>query len=153
MQAQRTPESGPEALLRALADFRYHLRRFLHFSEQAALDAGLHPQQHQLLLQIAGAPPGAVATIAYVAERLDLRHNSAVGLVDRCVAEKLLVRTEDPQDRRKVVLTIAPHGASVLEQLSTHHARELYDLAPTLLRSIRSIGRIEASRGSAKQHA
>ena len=63
-----TPDA--DALLRTLADFRFELRRFLHFSEIAATEEGLHPQQHQLLLQVAGAPEGTVVTIAYAAERL-----------------------------------------------------------------------------------
>ncbi len=65
--------------LQTLADFRYVLRQFLHFSEQAATTAGLHPQQHQLLLQIAGASIGTETTVSYIAERLGLRHHSAVG--------------------------------------------------------------------------
>src|ERR1700709_1685268 len=87
-------------ILQALAEFRFHLRTFLHFSEQAATKANLHPQQHQLLLQVAGAPDGTVTTIAYAADRLGLRHNSVVELANRCVAEDLLCRTEDTADRR-----------------------------------------------------
>lgn len=132
------------ALLRALATFRYQLRTFLHFSEQAAHDAGLQPQQHQLLLQIAGMAEGGEATVAYAAERLGLRHNSTVELVDRSVAQGLLLRAEDPRNRRKVLLGITSHGEAVLKQLSAFHAHELRDLAPDLLRSIRSIGRMEA---------
>jgi hypothetical protein len=70
-------ESG--SLLRILADFRFELRRFLHCSEGAALHADLQPQQHQLLLQVAGASPDLLVTIAYVAARLALKHNSTVG--------------------------------------------------------------------------
>src|ERR1700733_10941694 len=81
-----------DSLLRTLADFRFELRRFLHFSEIAATEEGLHPQQHQLLLQVAGAPEGAVVTIAYAAERLGLRHNTVVELVNRSEGEGLLVR-------------------------------------------------------------
>ena len=78
-------------LIRTLAEFRFEMRRFLHFSESAALEAGLHPQQHQLLLQVAGAPEGNTVTIAYAAERLGLKHNSTVELVDRSEREGLLV--------------------------------------------------------------
>ena len=71
------------SLLRTLAEFRFELRCFFQFSEFAALEAGLQPQQHQLLLQVAGAHEAAVVTIAYAAERLGLKHNSAVELVNR----------------------------------------------------------------------
>jgi DNA-binding MarR family transcriptional regulator len=126
-------------LLQALAEFRYQLRAFLHFSEQAANELHLHPQQHQLLLQIAGAPENTLTTIAYAAERLGLRHNSVVELVNRSVAEGLLLRTENAEDRRRVILTITPKGRKILEALSDYHARELRELAPRLIRSLKHI--------------
>jgi DNA-binding MarR family transcriptional regulator len=125
--------------LQTLAEFRYALRRFLHFSELAASEAGLHPQQHQLLLQIAGAPSGSVASIAYAAERLGLRHHTVVELVDRSVAEGLLIRTEDPSDGRRVILAITKKGRKILQNLSEYHARELRELGPRLIRSLKDI--------------
>src|SRR5580692_7830902 len=95
----RSKTADSRLLLRTLAEFRYELRRFLHFSECAALEAGLQPQQHQLLLQVAGAPEGEAVTIAYAAERLSLRHNSTVELVDRSEREGLLERTTDNDDK------------------------------------------------------
>src|SRR5271165_168800 len=114
-----------DLLLKTLADFRFELRRFLHFSECAALEAGLHPQQHQLLLQVAGAPDGTAVTIAYAARRLELKHNSTVELVDRSEREGLLTRTEDVDDRRRAILHITRKGQQVLGRLSSEHAREL----------------------------
>src|ERR1041385_5546584 len=83
---------------RALAEFRYQLRRFLRVSEEAARAAGLEPQQHQLLLAVKGVPAGQAPTIAWVAERLQLKHHSVVGLVDRLVRRQLIVRRRDPAD-------------------------------------------------------
>jgi DNA-binding MarR family transcriptional regulator len=133
------PQTDRPPLLQALAEFRYHLRAFLQFSEHAATEAALHPQQHQLLLQVAGAPDGTATTIAYAADRLGLRHNSVVELVDRCVAEGLLCRTEDAEDRRRVILAITPKGRQVLDSLSSHHARELRELGPQLIRALQNI--------------
>ncbi len=125
-----------DLLLRTLADFRFELRRFLHFSESAALNAGLQPQQHQLLLQVAGAPAGTPVTIAYAAARLELRHNSVVELVDRSQREGLLERTVDPADGRRAILRVTRKGRQVLERLSGDHARELDDLAPRLVQAL-----------------
>lgn len=133
---QPTP---PDALLATLAEFRYHLRRFLSFSEQAAIEAGLHPQQHQLLLQIAGAPPQTSVSIAYAAERLGLKHNSAVELVDRCESEELLTRKADPADKRRAILLLTRKGKRILHRLSENHARELTEAAPQLARALRQI--------------
>jgi DNA-binding MarR family transcriptional regulator len=131
--------AAPDPLLRTLADFRYELRRFVHFSESAALEVGLQPQQHQLLLQISGAPAGTAVTIAYAAERLGLKHNSAVELVDRSVREGLLSRKSDADDKRRAILHITHRGKQLLGRLSGDHARELNELGPRLERALRQI--------------
>lgn len=140
--------TGPDSLLRTLAEFRFELRRFLHFSECAALEAGLHPQQHQLLLQVAGAPEGTSVTIAYAAERLGLKHNSVVELVDRSEREGLLSRTVDAADRRRAILRVSRKGRHVLGQLTGDHAQELNELAPRLVRSLQHIGVLAPNGGS-----
>jgi DNA-binding MarR family transcriptional regulator len=132
-------EPGTE-LIKVLAQFRYELRAFLHFSECAALEAGLQPQQHQLLLQIAGAPETETVTIAYAAQRLGLKHNSTVELVDRSEQEGLLMRTADPDDKRRAVLRITRKGRSILGRLSGNHARELKEWAPRLSLALKKIG-------------
>ncbi len=126
-------------LLRNLADFRFALRQFLHFSECAALEAGLHPQQHQLLLQVAGAPEGTAVTIAYAAERLGLKHNSTVELVNRSEREGLLSRIADDSDRRCAILQVTRKGNQVLGKLSSDHARELKELAPQLAEALKRV--------------
>jgi DNA-binding MarR family transcriptional regulator len=133
--------TDPDRLLRTLADFRFELRRFLHFSEHAALAAGLHPQQHQLLLQVAGAPAATAVTIAYAAERLGLKHNSAVELVDRCEREGLLDRTVDQEDRRRAILRVTRKGRQLLSRLTSDHARELTERAPRLAAALKQIQR------------
>jgi DNA-binding MarR family transcriptional regulator len=147
-----TPESPQiqPTILNALADFRYQLRAFLQFSEQAAQQVHLHPQQHQLLLQIAGSPADAIVSIAYAAERLGLRHHTVVELTDRCAAEDLLLRTEDPLDRRRVILSITAKGRHVLNTLSEYHAHELRELGPRLIRSLKHLEAMQASHRSTK---
>lgn len=129
-----------DLLLRTLAEFRYELRRFLHFSETAALEAGLKPQQHQLLLQIAGAPEGIAVTVAYAADRLGLKHNSAVELVDRSEREGLLTRSVDSADKRRAILRLTRKGRLLLARLAGDHARELNELGPLLAKTLKNIG-------------
>ncbi|MGA8739942.1 MAG: MarR family transcriptional regulator [Terracidiphilus sp.] len=126
-------------LLSTLAEFRFELRRFLQFSEGASLEAGLQPQQHQLLLQIAGAPQATAVTIAYAASRLGLKHNSTVELVDRSEREDLIERTADKDDRRRAILRLTRKGRQVLHKLSGDHARELNDMAPRLVRALQRV--------------
>jgi DNA-binding MarR family transcriptional regulator len=134
------PEApGPDLLLKTLAEFRYELRHFLLFSECAALEAGLQPQQHQLLLQVAGAPENAAVTIAYAAERLGLKHNSTVELVDRSEREGLLERTADADDKRRAILRVTRKGRLVLGRLAGDHAKELNELAPRLTSALKHI--------------
>jgi DNA-binding MarR family transcriptional regulator len=126
-------------LLSTLAEFRFELRRFLQFSESAAIDAGLHPQQHQLLLQIAGAAEGTPVTIAYAAARLGLKHNSTVELVDRSEREDLIERTADKDDRRRAILRLTRKGRQVLHKLAGDHARELNEMAPRLVKTLQRV--------------
>ena len=127
--------------LRLLSEFRYRLRLFLLFSEEAALRSGLQPQQHQLLLQIAGEPQGTVVTVGYVAERLGLRHNTAVELCNRCEESGLIARRQGAVDRRYVHLEVTGKGKKVLHALSIDHARELNELAPELIRTLTALNR------------
>ncbi len=135
--------------MQTLADFRYALRQFLHFSEERAAVAGLHPQQHQLLLHLAGAPDGAETTISYAAERLGLRHHSVVELSKRCEDAGLIRRRHDTPDRRYVMLHVTAKGHRVLRALSEDHERELYELVPRLVQSLTAIRGAARRTGSA----
>lgn len=132
-------ESDSDLFLETLAEFRYQLRRFLLFSESAALDAGLQPQQHQLLLQVVGTPENTAVTISYAAERLGLKHNSTVELVDRSEREGLLERTADMNDKRRAILRVTRKGRLVLGRLAGDHAKELIELAPRLTKALKHI--------------
>ena len=125
--------------LRNLAEFRYELRRFLQFSESCAVEAGLHPQQHQLLLQLAGAPDEVETTVSYAAERLGLRHHTVVELSKRCEEAGLIHRDQDTNDRRRIHLRVTAKGHRLLRVLSENHARELYELAPRLIGALSAI--------------
>ncbi|MGA8085938.1 MAG: MarR family transcriptional regulator [Terracidiphilus sp.] len=126
-------------LLVTLAEFRFELRKFLQFSENASIAADLQPQQHQLLLQVAGAAEGTPVTIAYAAIRLGLRHNSTVELVDRSEREDLIERTIDKNDKRRAILHVTRKGRQVLHKLSDDHVRELNEMAPRLVRALRRV--------------
>jgi len=122
-----------------LAAFRYALRQFLHFSEAAALTAGVAPQQHQALLAIKGFPGRDYVTVGELAERLQLRHHSAVGLVDRLTAEKLVSRVPSPRDRRQVFVQLTDRGEEMLERLSAAHTRQLKRMGPELILRLKQI--------------
>jgi len=115
-----------------LAAFRYALRRFIHFSEQAAETIGLTPQQHQAMLAIKGFPDRDYVTVGELAERLQLRHHSVVGLVDRMAAEKLVDRELARDDRRKVFIRLTAAGERKLQKLSAIHSRQLRQVGPEL---------------------
>jgi DNA-binding MarR family transcriptional regulator len=130
-----TPKSRAKlaaADYRVLAEFRFLLRRFLVFSEDAARAAGLTPQQHQALLAIKGFAGGKAPTIGDLAEQLVIKHHSAVGLVDRLVKADYLRRRPDPGDRRRVALALTASGEKLLAELSSVHREELRMLTPSL---------------------
>jgi DNA-binding MarR family transcriptional regulator len=115
-----------------LAAFRYALRQFLRFSEESARAVGVEPQQHQALLAVKGFPGRDRITISELAERLQIRHHSAVGMVDRLVAHGLLAREPAASDRRQVYIALTERGETVLEQLTAAHKQELRRLGPEL---------------------
>jgi DNA-binding MarR family transcriptional regulator len=129
-----------------LAEIRYTLRRFLHLSENAAEEIGVTPQQHQALLTIIGFPGREKITISELAERLQIHHHSAVGLVDRLACENLIERTPALNDRRQVCISLTGHGLSVIEQLSKTHREELSLLAPQLRSLLEKIIKYYESR-------
>jgi DNA-binding MarR family transcriptional regulator len=109
-----------DADYRALAEWRYALRRFLRASAEITRRGGVSATQYELLLFIRGASGGAL-TIAELAERLQVRHHSAVGLVDRCEKAKLVRRRRDPENRRRVLVQTTPRGAALLRRLAAAH--------------------------------
>ena len=133
-EAQEKRSSGPEAVnYRALAEFRFALRKFLAFSEEAAADVGLTTQQHQALLAIKGFSQTGALSIRDLAQRLLLRHHSVVELVDRLVKLRLVERLPDPSDRRRVQVGLTELGEHQLRILSAVHLRELQAIGSSLL--------------------
>jgi DNA-binding MarR family transcriptional regulator len=123
----------------ALAEFRYQLRRFLRFSEEAARAIGLEPQQHQLLLALKGLPEGHTATVGELARRLQIQHHSTVELIDRMVERKLIERSRDANDQRRVIINLTPYGDEVLRKLSLLHHAELRSSGPALVRTLMAL--------------
>ena len=124
---------------RALAELRYQIRRFLHFSEVQARSFGIEPQQHQLLLTIRGLPEDKRATIGELAERMQLRHHSTVELVDRLEARRAVTRVHGGQDRREVTVHLTRSGIGLLRRLSLSHREELEHAGPRLARTLKAI--------------
>ncbi|MGA2878149.1 MAG: helix-turn-helix domain-containing protein [Bryobacteraceae bacterium] len=134
---------------RALAEFRYQIRRFLGFSEDQVRVAGMEPQQHQLLLAVKGLPESVTATIGELAERLQLKHHSTVELVNRLAKLGYVAREASKQDRRQVIVHLTHSGASILRKLSLSHHQELEIAGPRLAKALRSIARQHGQRRTA----
>ena len=134
-QKRKTLPSASNQVMRkkdyeALAAFRYALRRFFRFSEEAAEDAGLSIRQYQALLTILGFPGRDEATIGEIAERLQIRHHSAVGLINRLEAQKFVVRRKRRGDRREVYVRLTAKGNQTLKRLAFLNKQELKRLKP-----------------------
>src|SRR5579885_854761 len=123
--SQNSGTPGRLQALRQLAEFRYQLRKFLRFSEKAARSNGLTPQQHQLLLGVAGFTGRGWATITELAEFLQERHNAVVGLVERACRRGLVSKESIARDHRFVRVQLTPRGRKVLAKLAMLHRREL----------------------------
>lgn len=124
-----------------LAAFRFALRSFLHFSESAAKGSGLTAQHYQAMLVVRGCPAERRITINDLAQQLLIRHNSAVGLVDRLEKQGLIARESSPLDKRKVHLRLTAKGDRVLERLAGVHQEELTRIGPQLRQLVQQITR------------
>ncbi|MEO8084522.1 MAG: MarR family transcriptional regulator, partial [Ardenticatenales bacterium] len=96
-------------------------------------------QHYQAMLILRGTPEGVPVTINDLALQLVIKHNSAVGLVDRLALEELVARERSPSDRRKVDLHLTAHGREVLARLAATHRRELKRIAPVMERIFESL--------------
>src|ERR1035437_565704 len=129
-----------------LAAFPHPLRQFIRFSEQAAQAAGITAQQHQALLAIKGFPGRDSVTVGELAERLQLRHHSTVGLIDRLVAEKLVARVPSAEDRRQVFVRLTSRGENVLEKLTSAHDEQLKRIGPELNLLLRRLAYVDGEK-------
>jgi len=123
----------------AMAELRYQIRRFLRFSETAARQAGIEPQQYQLLMAVKGLPPSATPNISLLAERMQLQHHSTVELVDRLVERGLLFRLRATDDRRQVLVKLTHDGEEFLEKLALHHLQEWQSAGPTFVHLLQTV--------------
>ena len=140
MKRQRSstaPSSPHRLLIRQMAWFRYQLRQFLRFSEKAARACGVTPQQHQLLLGVAGYTGRGWATVSELAEFLQQRHNAVVGLVERAAQKGLVQKEQGARDRRFVRVLLTPQGEAVLAKLTELHRDELARVRARLLTASR----------------
>lgn len=131
---------------RALAEFRYQIRKFLHFSERAVQAAGLERGQYQLMLAIKGMPEGVRPRIRELANRMQIQHHSAVELINRLEAGGYVRRGRAKDDRREVLLALTSKGERVLAELALHHHEQLQISAPSLVTALRGVMREEKAR-------
>lgn len=135
--------------IQAMAELRHQIRLFLRFSENAARQAGLEPQQHQLLLAVKGLPPGLRPTVGVLADRMQLKPHSTVGLIDRLVEGGFLVRLRATDDRRQVLVKLTHDGEQILQKLAVHHLYELRSAGPKFKNVLQSL--IEDPRSSSEK--
>ena len=144
------PRVLPLSTYRSLSEFRHQVRCFLRYSEDAARAHDIEPQQHQLLLAIKGLPRGKSPTIGEIAHRLQIRHHSAVDLIDRLERAGRIVREQGAADRREVLVRLTPAGEQILRQLSLEHQLELTKAGPKLMRALAAAIKL-AKRGQRKR--
>jgi DNA-binding MarR family transcriptional regulator len=137
---------------RVLAALRFEIRKFLAFSEKAAREAGVEPQQHQLMLAVKGLPAGQRPTIRALADRLCVEHHTTVALVDKLEARGFVTRVRGRDDRREVFVHLTAPGAALLRRLSALHRAQLISVGPDMVLALQAIleSRKPARRASVK---
>lgn len=135
--------------LRSLAEFRYQMRKFLSFSEAASERCGISAQQYQLIQVIAATPENLQPSISYLAERMILRHNSMVELVDRAERSGLVRRQTDEKDLRRSLVQLTQQGREMLQRLVDEHLAELAPMCDNLIDALRSLQSAVGTRAEA----
>ncbi|MBZ5567384.1 MAG: MarR family transcriptional regulator [Acidobacteriia bacterium] len=144
-----SPRGNFQPNYKALAEFRYQIRRFLRFSEETARAGGLEPQQYQLMLALKGIPDSVRHRVGEIAERLQIQHHSTVELVDRLARRGLIRRRRSEADRREVLLELTPRGDKLLQEMALRHREELREMAPDLVAALKRVVRdTQADNGS-----
>ena len=151
------------AKLQSLAEFRFQMRKFLSFSEIASERCGIPAQQYQLMQVIAAMPDDEQASITYLAERMILRHNSTVELVDRAERAGLVQRASDSTDMRRSLVQLTPAGQAILDRLIAEHLNELVPRCEPLIHALRELqdasrpvepaARVQTADESGKDHS
>ena len=136
---------------RALHEFRFQIGRFLRFSEEAAREEGLEPRQHQMMLAVRATENGE-PTVGELADRLSIRHHSAVELADRLIDRGLAERVREGPDRRQVRVRLTPRGVEKLRRLSTAHREELLHAGPLLATALNeALRRFSSEEGNVSE--
>ena len=140
------PKEITTAEYRALAELRYRIRKFVREGDAVARAAGLEPQQYLLLLAIRGIPEGEEPTIRILADRLALKHQSTVELIDRLEAHGYVRRSRSRDDRRRVLVSLLPRGEKLLEEVAQQRIGELRSSGAALVNAISAL--LENGRAS-----
>ena len=130
---------------RSLAAFRYHIRKYLNFSDSAARSAGLEPKQYELLLAVKGGPEGMTATVGVLAEQLNLRHHSTVELVNRAEGKGLVRRRRFSIGRSYVMVELTAKGNRALKKAVALRLKELRRAGPLLAKILSDLSSSSSS--------
>ena len=126
----------------ALAEFRYLLRKFLRFSKDFLIaTAGLNPEQYEALLAIRAFAAPVGLTISQLSERLQVRHHSAVNIVDRLVGRKLVTREAGKTDRRRRHVQLTAKGEKLIEELAAVHRKEIRLRSADMIKALERLGK------------
>jgi len=123
----------------ALAAFRYAMRKFLRFSKDALAAARLTTEQYEALLAIKTRSNSTGITVGELSERLQVKHHTAVSLLDKLVARRLVVRQRASKDRRQVHIKLMPRGSSVLARMAALHRREIRYRSSEMIQALRRL--------------
>jgi DNA-binding MarR family transcriptional regulator len=144
--AKRSSKAVSRAEYQALAEFRYQLASFLRRRRNAAQNAGIEPQQYELMLAVKGLPADRKPSIKQIAEQLRLQHHSAVELATRLVNRGLIRRERSKEDRRSVLLSVTKEGQRAMDQVVQYSLDQLRDEAPQLLKTLARLVKKRASK-------
>jgi DNA-binding MarR family transcriptional regulator len=142
------PKTATDSQYRALAEFRYHIRRYLHFSDDAAKAAGLEPKQYQLMLAVKGMPDDVTPTVSALSQQLGTRHHSTVELVNRAERNGLVKRF---RDGTYVHVELTKKGEKILARAVDQRLQELRVAGPALVKALQELVKSESANSGTRK--
>ena len=107
------------------------------------LNSDLTVAQLRVLLVLQSQGPSRMSNIAWI---IGVTLPTATGVVDNLVRKELIVRENDPQDRRLVICRLAPAGQELINKLWTSGRFQMENLldglTPEQLEKAREVARM-----------
>lgn len=100
----------------------FHEKYLLRFRNEMECQTDLKKNQRKILNILYHESP---KTLTQIGKRLDIEKGSLTTLIDVLVEKGLVIRSNDPRDRRKNLIYLSPQGKELVERIIGFYAEKM----------------------------